>query len=36
MRPAALKGMSEAELAALITRDCVVGCALPPGTELAG
>jgi len=35
MRPAGTDRMSEEELAALITRDCVVGCALPPGTELA-
>lgn len=29
MRPTGTDGMSEAELAALISRDCVVGCALP-------
>ncbi|NKB50347.1 MAG: nitrile hydratase subunit alpha [Alphaproteobacteria bacterium] len=29
MRPAGTDAMSEAELAALISRDCVVGCALP-------
>lgn len=29
MRPEGTEGMNEAELAALITRDCVVGCALP-------
>lgn len=29
MRPSGTEGMSEDELAALITRDCVVGCALP-------
>ena len=29
IRPAGTDGMSEAELAALISRDCVVGCALP-------
>ncbi|NNE86162.1 MAG: nitrile hydratase subunit alpha [Alphaproteobacteria bacterium] len=29
MRPAGTDGMSEAELADLISRDCVVGCALP-------
>lgn len=29
MRPDGTEGMNEAELAALITRDCVVGCALP-------
>jgi hypothetical protein len=29
MRPAGTEGMGEDELAALISRDCVVGCALP-------
>jgi nitrile hydratase len=29
MRPAGTEGMSEAELAALVTRDCLVGAALP-------
>jgi nitrile hydratase alpha subunit len=29
MRPAGSEGMNEDELAALISRDCVVGCALP-------
>ena len=29
MRPAGSEGISEPELAALISRDCVVGCALP-------
>jgi len=29
MRPQGTEGMSEEELAALITRDSVVGCALP-------
>lgn len=29
MRPAGSEGMNEGELAALISRDCVVGCALP-------
>ena len=29
MRPAGSEGLSEDELAALIGRDCVVGCALP-------
>lgn len=29
MRPAGTDGMSEAELAELIGRDCIVGCALP-------
>lgn len=35
MRPAGTEGMSESELAALISRDCVVGCALPaqPGKD---
>jgi nitrile hydratase len=31
MRPAGTEGMSEAELAALISRDCLVGAALPSG-----
>jgi hypothetical protein len=34
MRPAGSDGMSEDE--ALITRDCVVGCALPAGTGPGG
>jgi nitrile hydratase len=35
MRPTGSEGLGEAELAALISRDCVVGCALPsePGTD---
>lgn len=35
MRPAGTDGMDEAELAALISRDCVVGCAIPdePGAR---
>ncbi len=38
MRPAGTDGMSEAELEALISRDCVVGCALPsePGERYSG
>jgi nitrile hydratase len=38
MRPAGTDGMSEAELAALISRDCVVGCAVPsePGPSEPG
>jgi nitrile hydratase len=36
MRPAGSDGLSEDELAALITRDCVVGCALPAGTGPGG
>lgn len=35
MRPSGSEGLSETELAELISRDCVVGCALPkePGSE---
>jgi nitrile hydratase len=29
MRPAGTDGLNEAELAALISRDCLVGAALP-------
>jgi nitrile hydratase len=35
MRPAGTDGLSETQLAALITRDCLVGAALPrsPGAS---
>lgn len=33
MRPAGTEGMSEADLAGLISRDCVVGCALPSAPD---
>jgi nitrile hydratase len=36
MRPAGSEGMSEDALAALISRDCVVGCALPTGPGAKG
>ncbi len=36
MRPAGSEGLSEDELAALISRDCVVGCALPIGPARTG
>lgn len=36
MRPAGSEGMNEEELAALISRDCVVGCALPIEPKATG
>ena len=33
MRPAGTEGLSEAELASLISRDCLVGAALPDGPK---
>lgn len=36
MRPSGTDGMKEDELADLISRDCVVGCALPTNPETTG